>query len=524
MASAGFSLMIARRSPAAKISAPPPAVAKVAVDAPIPKVIVPMGEPFLWTSSTVVAVALTAATDRTVEQSVADAIQRQRPPGHTITALQDEQVAHGMAPGEHLGAAAPAQERGERVDPIRERDVLELDELGVAVGADQRRQVGAVQHLGIADRGEAAAHHGERQLAAQIGLERQIGVGQRRPGDAPGHRTLGLVGRHVHGAVVAREQDRAAPGRVEVGGSRPVMPGRGAQGVVAVPDQGHIQQEQPGLGADRVDLRQIIQAAARHRGDRVARALLDHRPPGELEIGAELGLEDAHIQERAVVECYLHDVRGLKIDMGPGQAPLVAGALEPGAVQLPQRDALGLRGGEHEGQIEGRNVARVHGAARLRDPLGVLGADVGIALKLLVDHREPRRQVDLLGPRLDERLALGIDGNEVPLRDHPAGLAAALLELQLVIALDRIEGVGGRQHLERAADADLAGDAEAVHLVGEFGDVQVGSREPEPVAAILEHAFMAAGVNAQLITERHRQPGRGPELEPTDRRACPGAA
>ncbi len=46
--------------------------------------------------------------------------------------------------------------------------------------------------------------------------------------------------------------------------------------------------------------------------------------------------------------------------------------------------------------------------------------------------------------------------------DHPAGRAAALLELQLVIALDRIEGVGGRQHLERPADADLAGDAAKV--------------------------------------------------------------
>ena len=44
----------------------------------------------------------------------------------------------------------------------------------------------------------------------------------------PQDRTLGLVGRHVHGAVVARERDRAAPGRVEVGTSRPVVPGRGA--------------------------------------------------------------------------------------------------------------------------------------------------------------------------------------------------------------------------------------------------------------------------------------------------------
>ena len=272
------------------------------------------------------------------------------------------------------------------------------------------------------------------------------------------------------------------------------MPGRGAHGVVAVADQGHIEQEQPGLGADRVDLRQIVQAAARHRGDRVARALLEHGLPGELEIGAELGLEEADIQERAVIECDLHHVRGLEVDMGPGQAPLVAGALQPGAVQLPERDALGLRCGEHQGQIEGRLVLRVHGAARPGHPLGVLGADVGIALEVLVDDGEPGRQVDLLGPGLDERLALGIDGDEVLLWDHPAGRTAALLELQLVIALDRIEGVGGRQQLERAAGADLAGDAEAVHLVGELGDVEVGGGEPDALAQGRDHVAQQRAV------------------------------
>ena len=132
-------------------------------------------------------------------------------------------------------------------------------------------------------------------------------------------------------------------------------------------------------------------------------------------------------------------------------------------------------------------MLRVHGAARPGHPLGVLGADIGVALEVLVDHGEAERQVDLLGPRLDERLALGIDGDEVLLGDHPAGRTAALLELQLVIALDRIEGVGGRQHLERPADADLAGDAEAVHLVGELGDVEVGGGEPDALAQGRDH-------------------------------------
>jgi hypothetical protein len=146
--------------------------------------------------------------------------------------------------------------------------------------------------------------------------------------------------------------------------------------------------------------------------------------------------------------------------------------------RVPECYALGLGGGQHEGQIEGRNVLRVHGAARPRHPLGVLGADVGVALEVLVDDGEAERQVDLLGARLDERLALGIDRDEVLLGDHPAGCATALLELQLVIALDRIERVGGGQHLERATGADLAGERVAADPVGQLRDVQIVLGEP----------------------------------------------
>jgi hypothetical protein len=46
VASAGFALMISRRSPIAK--AAPPESANVAVAPALVKVIVPIGEPFLW--------------------------------------------------------------------------------------------------------------------------------------------------------------------------------------------------------------------------------------------------------------------------------------------------------------------------------------------------------------------------------------------------------------------------------------------------------------------------------------------
>src|ERR687892_24346 len=48
---------------------------------------------------------------------------------------------------------------------------------------------------------------------------------------------------------------------------------------------------------------------------------------------------------------------------------------------------------------------RVYGAARPRHPLGVLRADVGVALEVLVDDAEPEPQVGLLRPRLDECFA-----------------------------------------------------------------------------------------------------------------------
>jgi hypothetical protein len=52
----------------------------------------------------------------------------------------------------------------------------------------------------------------------------------------------------------------------------------------------------------RLDTRRVADAALgdRHRGIRAL--LLEHGLPGELEVGAELGLEDAQIEQRAVVE------------------------------------------------------------------------------------------------------------------------------------------------------------------------------------------------------------------------------
>ena len=46
---------------------------------------------------------------------------------------------------------------------------------------------------------------------------------------------------------------------------------------------------------------------------------------------------------------------------------------------------------------------------------------------------------------------------------------------------------------------------------------QEAARNPEPVPAVLEHALVAAGVDPQLVADRHRKPGRRPELEPADR-------
>ena len=48
-----------------------------------------------------------------------------------------------------------------------------------------------------------------------------------------------------------------------------------------------------------------------------------------------------------------------------------------------------------KGRVEGRIILRMHCAARPGHPLGVLGADVGVALEVLVYDGEAERQVDL---------------------------------------------------------------------------------------------------------------------------------
>ena len=54
--------------------------------------------------------------------------------------------------------------------------------------------------------------------------------------------------------------------------------------------------------------------------------------------------------------------------------------------------------------------------------------------------------------------------------------------------LGAVEVVGGGQQLERAAHADLPGDAEALHAVGELGDVEVGGGQADPAAEAGDHA------------------------------------
>src|ERR671911_1728256 len=100
-----------------------------------------------------------------------------------------------------------------------------------------------------------------------------------------------------------------------------------------------------------------------------------------------------------------------------------------------------------------------------------------------------------------------LDGDEVLLAYYPAGRTAALLELQLVIALDRIEGVGGLQHLERPADADLAGDAEAVDLVAELTDIEVGGGEPDALAQGRDHVAQGDAVRRRPPRQHPKDPG-----------------
>ena len=143
---------------------------------------------------------------------VPQTVEAEGSPGHAITVEQDEQVAHGVAAGEHLGAAAPAQERGERVDPLQRANVLELDELGVAVGADQRREIGAVQHLEVADRGDPRHDADQaRTPASHLASPELARTWSRSAGPAPGPRCPGRSGSGISGGRRRRQRPRAIP-------------------------------------------------------------------------------------------------------------------------------------------------------------------------------------------------------------------------------------------------------------------------------------------------------------------------
>ena len=178
------------------------------------------------------------------------------------------------------------------------------------------------------------------------------------------------------------------------------------------------------------------------------------------------------------MECYLHHIAGLEIEMRPIGLPVVHDPFQPGAIELAQGHRHGLGRGKRDRQVQGRLVVRGHGGIGTGDAPGGLRAFIGVEIGILVAHRESQGQIHLLRPGLAKRFAIR-QRRQIVLGEHPAGRPAALLELELVVALDRLEGVGGGEQLQSTAHADLTRNPETVHFIGrQLAHVQIAGRRP----------------------------------------------
>jgi hypothetical protein len=73
-----------------------------------------------------------------------------------------------------------------------------------------------------------------------------------------------------------------------------------------------------------------------------------------------------------------------------------------------------------------------------------------------------------------------------------------------MVRLGAVEMVRGGQQLERAAHADLPGNAEALHAVGKLSDVEVVGDQADPAAQAAHHAGEADRVGADPVGPHHR--------------------
>jgi hypothetical protein len=191
------------------------------------------------------------------------------------------------------------------------------------------------------------------------------------------------------------------------------------------------------------------------------------------------------------MECYLHHIAGLQIEVRPIGLPFVHDPCQPGAIELAQGHGLGR--GQRDRQVQGRLVVRGHGGIGTGDAPGGLGAFIAVESGILVAHREPQGQIHLLRPGLAKSFAIR-QGRQIVLGDHPAGRPATLLELELVVALDRLERVRGGEQLQSTTHADLARDPKSQDFVpGELAYVQIARRQPHAAAQRTHHLIEAQG-------------------------------
>ena len=238
---------------------------------------------------------------------------------------QHEQLARLMAGDEHVGAAPATQQATQRERAVGiVGDLAELQDLGLAIGLEQQRRVGAVEHrlLGRALQPvRTGGHeHGERVLF--VGGEGRARSAERVDRSTPGCLGEGAADQAPAGALGRAVEHGPGPARGTVPGHEAVEPRADAAGVVDVAQERQVGQDQPCCRGASDDLDQPAGTGDAVDGSDVARRFLRDRLHGNREVGADLDPAEADAEGGAAREDDLDHVGGL-------EAEVVAAAAAP---------------------------------------------------------------------------------------------------------------------------------------------------------------------------------------------------
>ncbi len=208
-----------------------------------------------------------------------------------------------------------------------------------------------------------------------------------------------------------------------------------------------------------------------------------------------IDLDAVRADERRATLAYVAEVHDLgalagRVDREKRrrQVELEAVALNPGRGQDRPGGALGLVVGHHDRQLEHQLVP---GLVQVLDQLRLLGGCLVVVLTREVAHRDPARQLGLLGPGLEQlrrSLAARLVRRQAVVADGQHRVALTLPEGKRPVALDHVEQIRLLQFLQRLSHRHRARHQVAQDLLVELRDIEVPRLQACPAAELADDA------------------------------------